>query len=305
MAIERIQYKRVTWTNIVNTSWEDVEYLRQEYPHFHPLDLEDLMSSIERPKMDEYDDYLFIVMQFPIWDPGRRISRPAEVDIFVGSGYLVTAHDGKLKALDAFFQNCKEDPLVREQYMSRGASKVFYGVIDQLVDYLFPMLYKIDANIRILEENIFVIRERRIVQELAIVRRDIISLRRIVQPQESILQSLEQVERAFIRDDLDVYFGDILDHLHKASDLILYHGEVVHGLSDTANTLANLYTNDIMRILTVISVIMMPLTLLSGIYGMNVALPLQDAPLAFGLIIGLMMTMAITMLTIFYRRGWL
>lgn len=305
MAVERIQYKRVTWTNIVNTTWEDVEYLRQEYPHFHPLDLEDLMSTIERPKLDEYDDYLFLVMQFPIWDPARRISRPAEVDIFVGSGYLITAHDGKLKALDVFFQNCKDDASIREQYMSRGASKVFYGVIDQLVDYLFPMLYKIDANIRVLEEDIFVAKEHRIVQELAIMRRDIISLRRIVQPQIAILQSLEQVERSFIRDELDVYFGDILDHLHKATDLIMYHGEVVHGLSDTANTLANLYTNDIMRILTVISVIMMPLTLLSGIYGMNVILPLQETPVMFGIIIGAMIVMAFGMLMIFYRRGWL
>ncbi|PJF43810.1 MAG: hypothetical protein CUN55_07160 [Phototrophicales bacterium] len=305
MAIELIQYKRVTWTNIVNTTWEDVEYLRQEYPHFHPLDLEDLMSTIERPKLDEYDDYLFVVMQFPIWDPVRRISRPSEVDIFVGSGYLITAHDGKLKALEHFFESCKNDPAVREQYMSRGASKIFYGVIDHLVDYLFPMLYKIDANIRSLEEDIFIDKERRIVEELAIIRRDIISLRRIVQPQVAILQSLEQVERAFIRDELDVYFGDILDHLNKATDLIMYHGEVVQGLAETANTLANLYTNDIMRILTVISVIMMPLTLVSGIYGMNVMLPLQDSPIAFGLIMMTMLTMALGMLFIFYRRGWL
>lgn len=305
MALEVIQYKRVTWTNIHSTSWNDVEYLKQEYPHFHPLDLEDLMSTIERPKLDEYDDYLFVVLQFPIWDPVRRISRPAEVDIFVGSGYLVTAHDGKLKPLEQFFEQCRAEESVREQFMSRGASKVFYAVIDQLVDYLFPMLYKIDANIRRLEEDIFVVSERRIIQELAIVRRDIISLRRIVQPQVAILQNLEGIDRAYIRDDLDVYFGDILDHLHKATDLILYHGEVVFGLTDTANTLANLYTNDIMRILTVISVIMMPLTLLSGIYGMNILLPLQDFRFAFLIIMAAMILMAGGMLYIFYRRDWL
>lgn len=305
MALEVIQYKRVTWTNIHSTSWNDVEYLKNEYPHFHPLDLEDLMSTIERPKLDEYDDYLFVVLQFPIWDPVRRISRPAEVDIFVGSGYLVTAHDGKLKPLEKFFEQCRAEESVREQFMSRGASKVFYAVIDQLVDYLFPMLYKIDANIRRLEEDIFVVSERRIIQELAIVRRDIISLRRIVQPQVAILENLERIDRAYIRDDLDVYFGDILDHLHKATDLIMYHGEVVFGLTDTANTLANLYTNDIMRILTIISVIMMPLTLLSGIYGMNILLPLQDFRFAFVFIVAAMVVITAGMLYVFYRRNWL
>lgn len=263
------------------------------------------MSTIERPKLDEYDDYLFVVLQFPIWDPVRRVSRPSEVDIFVGSGYLVTAHDGKLKPLYHFFQQCQSDDMIRDQFMSRGASKVFYAVIDQLVDYLFPMLYKIDANIRRLEEDIFVVSERRIIQELAIVRRDIIAMRRIVQPQVSILQTLEEIDRAYIRDELDVYFGDILDHLNKATDLIMYHGEVVFGLTDTANTLANLYTNDIMRILTVISVIMMPLTLLSGIYGMNVILPLQDNSSTFVFIMGGMVFITGGMLYIFYRRGWL
>jgi magnesium transporter len=305
MAHEIIHYKRVTWTNIHSTSWEDVEYLREEYPHFHPLDLEDLMSTIERPKLDEYDDYLFVVLQFPIWDPVRRMSRPAEVDIFVGSGYLVTAHDGTLTPLQRFFDQCRSEEAVREQFMSRGASKVFYAVIDQLVDYLFPMLYKIDTNIRKLEEDIFVVSERRIIQELAIVRRDIIALRRIVQPQVAILQRLEGLDRAYIRDDLDVYFGDILDHLHKATDLIMYHGEVVFGLTDTANTLANLYTNDIMRILTVISVIMMPLTLLSGIYGMNILLPMQDFQYAFLIIVAAMVIITGGMLYVFYRRNWL
>ena len=105
------------------------------------------------------------------------------------------------------------------------------------------MLYKIDTKIRKLEEDIFEENERRIIQELAVVRRDIISLRRIVRPQVEILHNLEQVDRAFIREDLDVYFGDILDHLNKAMDMVAYHSEIVLGLTDTANTLANLHTN--------------------------------------------------------------
>lgn len=305
MPIETLHHNRITWTNIIQPTPEDIDYLREEYPHFHPLDLEDILSTIEHPKMDEYDDYLFLVLHFPIWDPIRQLSRPSEVDIFVGSGYVITVHDGRHKPLLNLFHQCQHNETVRDQLMSRGASRIFYAVIDTLVDHLFPMLYKIDAKIRHLEEAIFAENARYVLKELAAVRRDIISMRRIVRPQIEIVENLERIDRAYIREELDVYFGDILDHLKKAIDLIIYHSEIVFGLTDTTNILANLYTNEIMRILTLISVIMLPLTLLSGIYGMNVALPLQDHPFAFGFVIGIMMTTALGMLFYFYRRGWL
>ncbi|MCB9435498.1 MAG: magnesium/cobalt transporter CorA [Anaerolineales bacterium] len=305
MPIETLQHNRITWTNITQPTPEDVDYLREEYPHFHPLDLEDILSTIERPKLDEYDDYLFLVLQFPVWDPIRLFSRPSEVDIFVGSGYVITVHDGKHKPIEQLFRQCQENEGLRDQLMNRGASRVFYAIIDTLVDYLFPMLYKIDAKIRHLEEAIFIENARDVLKELAVVRRDIISMRRIVRPQIEIVENLERIDRAYIREELDVYFGDILDHLNKAIDLIVYHSEIVFGLTDTTNILANLYTNEIMRILTLISVIMLPLTLLSGIYGMNIVVPFQHHPFAFGIVIGIMVLIAAAMLYYFRRRGWL
>lgn len=305
MATETIQYGRVIWTNIERVTPQDVQDLRENYPHFHPLDLEDLLSRIERPKLDEYDDYLFVVMHFPLWDPVQRISRAAEVDMFVGSGYLITVHDGTLKPVRHLFEQCQTSEELRDQYMGRGASKLFYTVIDRLVDYIFPILYKVDANIRAIEEDIFTEDSRHIIQDLSFIRRDIIALRRIIRPQLVIVENLEKVDRPFIREELDVYFGDILDHLIKAYEIIEDDLEVIRGLSDTANTLVSYRLNEVMRILTVISVIMLPLTLLSGIYGMNVELPLAEWDAAFVLIIAMMFTIAATMLSYFRRRGWL
>ncbi len=305
MATETLQYGRVIWTNVERVTPQDVQDLRENYPHFHPLDLEDLLSRIERPKLDEYDDYLFVVMHFPLWDPVQRISRAAEVDMFVGSGYLITVHDGTLKPLRHLFEQCQTSEELRDQYMGRGASKLFYTVIDRLVDYIFPILYKVDANIRAIEEDIFTEDSRHIIQDLSFIRRDIIALRRIIRPQLVIVENLEKVDRPFIREELDVYFGDILDHLIKAYEIIEDDLEVIRGLSDTANTLVSYRLNEVMRILTVISVIMLPLTLLSGIYGMNVELPLAEWDVAFVLIIAMMFTIAVTMLSYFRRRGWL
>ncbi len=305
MAIQTIQHGRATWINIERITPEDIQVLREMYPHFHPLDLEDLQSRIERPKLDDYEDYLFVVMHFPLWDPVQRISRAAEVDMFLGSGYLITVSDGSLKPLRHMFEQCESSLEMREQLLGRGASKAFYVVIDRLVDYIFPILYKVDANIRELEEEIFTEDSRRIIQDISFIRRDIIALRRIIRPQIGILESLQKVDRPFIREELDVYFGDIQDHLIKGWDIVEEHLEIIRGLSDTADTLVTYRLNEVIRILTVISVLMLPLTLISGIYGMNIKLPFQDVEVAFELVIGMMFVIATGMLVYFHHRGWL
>jgi magnesium transporter len=305
MATQTLQHGRVTWINIERVTPPDVEALRETYPYFHPLDLEDLQSRIERPKIDEYDDYLFVVMQFPLWDPVQRVSRAAEVNMFVGSGYFVTVHDGSLKPLRQLFEQCQTNPERRESVMGRGASKILYTVIDKLVDYIFPILYKVDANIRHLEEEIFIEDSRQVMQDLSFIRRDIIALRRIIRPQIVIVENLEKVDRPFIREDLEVYFGDIVDHMMKAYEIVEDHLEVIKGLSDTASTLVTYRLNEVIQILTVISVIILPLTLISGIYGMNVELPLMNHPIIFVLILALMASIAAGMLAYFRRRRWL
>jgi magnesium transporter len=305
MAAEVLTHGRVTWVNIEKPILEDMDYLREQYPFFHPLDLEDCLSRIERPKVDEYDNYLFIIMQFPVFDSSRRVSRAGEVDIFVGAGYLVTVHDGNLWPITKLFDDCQADEQVRQRHMGSGSSRLLHDVIDRLVDYCFPIFYKVDANIREIEEDIFTEEMTRVVQEISWVRRDIIALQRIVKPQISIVANLEHKDRPFIREELEVYFGDVLDHLYKAWDMLEDHRDVIEGLSDTSNILTSYRINEVIKILTIISVIVLPLTLLSGIYGMNVQLPLADSPYAFGFILLLMAVMAGGMLFYFKKRHWM
>jgi magnesium transporter len=305
MSVEVVKHGRVTWVNIEGPTPEDMDYLRKSYPFFHPLDLEDCLSRIERPKIDEYDDYLFIIMQFPVFDSARRVSRAGEVDLFIGAGYLVTVHDGNLWPIPRLFGECQAEESARQRHLGRGASHLMHDVIDHLVDYCFPILYKVDANIREIEEDIFTQDLRGVVQEMSWVRRDVIALQRIVKPQIAILANLERQERPFIREELDVYFSDVLDHLYKAWDMLEDHRDVVEGLSDTADTLLSHRINEVIKILTIISVVMLPLTLVSGIYGMNVPLPLADQPWAFAFILILMVAITAGMLFYFRRRGWL
>jgi magnesium transporter len=304
MGASTLAYEHVTWVNIEKPTPEDMNYLRQQYP-FHPLDLEDCLSRIERPKIDEYDNYLFIIMQFPVFNYANRVSQPSEVDLFIGAGYLVTVHDGNLWPITNLFDRCRADEQLRRKYMGRGASHLLHDLIDSLVDYCFPILLKVDANIREIEADIFTEDVPDVVRELSWVRRDIIALQRIVKPQIAIVANLEHKDRPFIREGLDVFFGDVLDHLYKAWDMLEDHRDVIDGLSDTANTLTSHRTNEVIKFLTVISFIMLPLTLLSGIYGMNVGLPLENNPFAFILILLLMGLMVAGMLLYFRKRRWI
>jgi magnesium transporter len=306
MGIEVLSHGRVTWVNIEKPVLEDMGYLQQRFPFFHPLDLEDCLSRMERPKIDEYENYLFIIMQFPVFDASSRVSRPSEVDMFIGAGYLVTVHDGILWPITKLFDGCQEDEQLRQVHMNRGASHLLHDVIDRLVDYCFPILYKVDANIREIEEDIFTEQVPDIVREISWVRRDIIALERIVKPQIAIVANLEHKDRPFIREDLDVYFGDVLDHLYKAWEALEDHRDVIEGLNDTANTLTSYRLNEVMKILTIISVIMLPLTLVAGIYGMNIELPLDEAsPYSFIIILALMVLLAGGMLLYFNRKRWI
>jgi magnesium transporter len=303
MGVETINYGKITWTNIEGPTLEDIEVLKRNFS-FHPLNLEDCLR-IERPKIDEYDDHLFIVMHFPVFDEGQRISRASEVDFFIGASYLVTAHEGILKPIYQLFDDCQRYEQTRAKHMGRGASRLLYDVIDVLVDYCFPILDKVDNNLQTIEDEMFTEDMRHIVQEISIVRRDIIALRRIIKPQISIVTNLERKDRPFIREDLDVYFGDIADHLNKAWDILEDYREVIEGLSETSDSVSSYRINEVMRILTVISVIMLPLSLISGIYGMNVLLPMAQSPFAVFVIFGLMAVIAMGMLLYFKRRKWL
>lgn len=298
--IQTLRCGKLTWVNIENPSPAEIEFLRGNYP-FHPLDLDDCLSKIQRPKIDEYDDYLFIVLHFPVYNKAARVTTPSEVDMFVGESYVITLHAGELRPLNRLFTECANDEKVRAAIMGRSSGYLLYQVIDRLVDYCFPILNKIQSNIEDVEERIFCDSAQEAVRELSILRRDIISFKRIVKPQLPIMASLEHRERPFLKEDLDVYWGNISDHVNKLVDIVDDHRDVLDGLSYTNDALVSHRTNESIKILTVISTIMLPLAVITGVYGMNLSvLPLADTPYSFMWAMGLMLV-AIGLMLGFFR----
>jgi magnesium transporter len=302
--IETIKWGKITWINIEKPTSSDMEYLAKNYL-FNLFDLEDCLSRIERPKIDEYESYLFIVLHFPVFKQEARVTTSSQVSIFIGEDFLVTVHTGDLKTLAKLFDDCQLNERAREEHMARSSGYLLYRILDRLVDYCFPILNRVIANIEAAEDRLFSEPARDTVQEISVLRRDVMSYRRIIRHQTAILKSLEVREYPFLREDLDVYFGDIGDHIGTISETLEEYKEVVEGLNATSDSLFSHRTNEVMKMLTVLGTILLPLLVISGIYGMNVSLPFGDSSFAFPLIILFTLCISGGMLAYFRNRRWI
>lgn len=301
----------VRWINIEHSTPESVRYLREHFP-FHEPDLEDVLETLQRPKLDVYDDYLFLVLQFPVHSKLTRRTTPHEVDIFVGRDYVITLHDASIKPLGRLFDLVERDPAERAKVFSDGAEYLLHAIIDRLLDYCVPITRRISERIEMLDEMIFEPNTLRTIEELATVRRDIIATRRIIKPQVAVITALDRRVRTIFKqgdedeaEELEAYFGDLVDNISRIYDILDDAKEVVDSLSATTDSLTNHRLNQVIKILTIFSVVLLPLTLISSIYGMNVPLPFEQHPLAFLSLLVAMALIAILMLLFFRWRRWL
>lgn len=302
--IETIKWGKITWLNVEKPTHADMDYLAKNYL-FNLFDLEDCLSRIERPKIDEYKNYLFLVLHFPVFNEKARVTTPCQVSVFIGEDYLVTVHSGDLKPLSKLFDDCQQNERAREDHMARSSGYLLYRILDRLVDYCFPVLNKVIANVEAAEDRLFSEPARDTVQEISVLRRDIMAYRRIIRPQPAILKSLEVREYPFLREDLDVYFGDIGDHVSKISETLDEYKEVVEGLNATSDSLFSHRTNEVMKMLTILGTIILPMLVISGLYGMNVSLPFEGSTFAFLFIILITLGVSGGMLAYFRYKRWI
>jgi magnesium transporter len=305
--VEEIAAEGLRWVKIDRPGSLEQAWLEENFD-FHVLDFEDVLSRNQRPKIDVYDDYLFIVLHFPIFDPSVGRLNAGELDIFVGSGFLITIPNQPLQPVEYLFERCRQKEEMREQLFSRGSGYLLYRIVDDGFDYCFPMLRKIGNKLDRLEEEIFEgHRSEEVVRDISNVKQEIINFRKVIRPQRPVLRDLERVKERYLSPDMDleIYFDDIVDAHERIWDMLENYKEVVEGLEETNESVISHRVNDILRVLTVISVILLPLTLLASILGMNVRVPGQGAIGAFWIVVAVMAVMLGTLLVIFRRRGWI
>jgi magnesium transporter len=295
----------VRWLNLERPREADRDWLEQEFG-FHPLAIEDVASRNQRPKLDAYDDYLFIVLHFPVFDKTQDRLLTAELDLFVGPDYLITLPDQVLPPLAAMFERYRARDEVRDNVFSKGTGYLLYKIVDTCVDASFPMLRRMGDKLDRLEDDIFEGRSAEIVRELSNAKQEIINFRRVVRPMRAVLRDLERTKQRYLTDELDVYFDDITDAAERIWDVLENYKEVAEALEDSNESVLSHRLNESLRVLTAFSVTLLPLTLLTGLFGMNVPLPGQPgSPTEFWVIVALMAVVLGSVLYIFRRRGYL
>jgi magnesium transporter len=302
--VEIVESPGLRWINIERPRALEQTWLEEHF-EFHALDYEDVRSRNQRPKVDEYDDYLFIVLHFPRYDKVVSRLNAAEVDMFVGPDFLITLPNEPLQTIDYLFERCRSNEELRETLFSKGPGYLLYKIVDDCVDASFPMLGKIGNKLERIEEEIFEGEGDQIVRDISNAKQEIINFRKIVRPQRLAFRDLERNKARYIAEDLDIYFDDIIDASERAWDMLENYKEVVEGLESTNESAIAHRTNETFRVLTAISLIFLPLTLIASVFGMNVPLPFENAAHAFWVIIAVMLAIVIAVAAFFRRRGWL
>ncbi|MBQ0016565.1 MAG: magnesium transporter CorA family protein [Bacteroidales bacterium] len=306
--IETIQYQSLKWQHITNPSEDDFRYLLESY-NFHPLDIDDCRGTNQRPKIDEYDDYYFLILHFPYFDKGNKFIRIREVKIFWGRDYIITigkSHWVVKKLFDEMQTDLvEENEAVQERLAS--SDLLLYHILDRLMRETYTLIARVGSEVDLINYDIFNKRARSIIELISITRRNIILLNTTFKPQLRVLHMFESGGiKGFVDPevlDMEDYWGNILDQYQKMFDSIEDYGELIEGLSKTFDSLQANRTNDIMKVLTYFSTIMLPLTVVTGMFGMNVDFPFVASKTAFWMILAAMLVLMVCLILFFRRRS--
>ena len=304
--VHELSASGLTWVNVVSPDVETAQELAERFG-WHPLDVEDIVSKRQRPKVDDYEDegYLFAVLHFPFYDKQVQRLNAAELDIFIGHDYVVTIPNRELHPVTRLFARCEDDAAFRAQLFARGSGRLLYEVLDDLFDYCFPILDKIAHKLDVIEDEMFEGRSQEVVRDISNVKQEIISYRKIVKPERSTLRVLERRVEGFLPEELEEYFDDIVDAAERIWDLLDNYKEVVEALESTNESVIAHKQGDVLRILTVIATIALPLTVIASLFGMNVLFPGEGTRHAFWVILGVMVIVLVGMIGAFRWKRWI
>ena len=301
--VKPISHKNLKWYDFSSENHKTVDFLAVKFK-FHPLDLEDCRTEIQRPKIDEYPNYLFIVLHFPVWNNKKGRITTEEVDIFIGQNFVVTLHEGALSPLEKIREKCQTN-VGKKKYLRKGSGYFLYQLTSALFDYCFPLIDKMWRQADAIERDVFDEEGvRDLLKDIMLLKKNIISFRRIIQPERPVISALEHKNKKFLPETLEVYFDDVVDKIEKQWNSLDSLKEVAETLQDANESLISHRSGETIKVLTIFSVIMLPLTLISGIFGMNVELPFQENPVAFIAIAGVMISTVVGMFIYFKWKKW-
>lgn len=292
----------VVWVNLHQPTPVEASLLRDVFK-FHELAIEDALSEIHHPKVEAYDGYIYLILHGIDFEESEHHFATLDVDFFLGSNYLVTVQTGPSRSIDRIGELCARNDLL----LAEGPGALLHRIVDQMVDHYRPEVEALSDILDKVEEDVFERPSQELFHRVLALKRDVASLRRVVLPERDVVGQLARRDFPLIDTQLAYRFRDIHDHLVRIADEAMFFQDRLTGLLDAHLSNVSYRLNEVMKVLTVISVIFMPMTVIVGVYGMNVRLPhLPGGEAAqFWWIVGFMVALAAVMMWCFRRVRWL
>jgi len=303
--MEQIEKNSITWLNLANPKTNDLLFLKDKFRLSSSI-LSQLPIPIKRPKIEEYSDYLFLVLHFPVFNPETRQTVPTELDFVITHKAIITIYQDPIPMLENFFYECLHSETTQQDYFQRTGYLLFC-ILDKLIDSCLPMLDHIQENVDKIENKIFQGQEREMLSEIAIVKRDIIDFRKTIKPQRSVLEIIAQKSNRFFEHNLDFISQEVIGSNIRVWNTLENLKDMIEAIEETNNSLISYKTNNIVKVLTLLSFISFPLSLIASIFAMNTALnyTLVRNVYAFWLILAGMGLVTILMFIYFKRKKWM
>jgi magnesium transporter len=302
--IETIKFGTLRWSHIVRPNEEDLQALKEHY-HFHPLDLEDCRSVINlRPKIDIYDEYYFLILHFPTFDSSQTFVDIREIKVFWGKDFLITI--GKSHWLVKEMFNQEKNRALTGQHMEVGSSDaLLYHILEHLMNESQKLSEKVDKDVDECGKALFSKNAEKTIEKISITRKNVILLNTMFKPQLLLFNKLQSGAIKGFAENMEDYWGNIMDYYQKIWDMVEDGGELIKGYSTTFDSMQVNKTNEVMKILTLVSSILLPLTFIASLYGMNIKLPFQEHEFSFMIVSGGMLAIAFAMFAYFKIRKWM
>ncbi|MEI7750428.1 MAG: magnesium transporter CorA family protein [Candidatus Moraniibacteriota bacterium] len=292
-----------TWIDFLDPQAGDITYLQENF-NIHPLAIEELVTPTYQPKAVQYENCLFLSIHTPLFDTTLRTTYPGELDIILTKDFLITSHRHDIYQLRDFFTKLSKSKGKQQTYFAKTPAHLLYHIIEILLNSCFPKLHHISENLDYIETQVFSDHEKEMVLEISVVKRDILNFRRTLKPQRSILDSLSQKEQPFIPADLRVYFQDLIGTNIRIWNILESTKETIEALEATNNSLLSNKLNLTMKVLTIFSAVLLPITLYSNVMSMSARIPLSENPDAFWIHSAVMLVVALLTILVFRAKKW-
>jgi magnesium transporter len=271
---------------------------------FHPLAIEDCLHGEQRVRIDPYGDYFFMVMYVPLPSGIDGHVESRELAMFCSARYVVTIHHQPIDSVAGLLTRCERDPAA---FLSRGTDHVLHVIVDSAVDQYGPILDRLEDETTELEDAALTEPSPEVLERLTMVRNELLGIRRLLMPVRDVVAQLARGEFGFVGTQMQLYFRDVLDHLVRTVETIEIYRDQISGARDIYLSSISQKLNEVMKVLTIFATIMLPLSLIAGIYGMNVTnlWPPTDRPYSFWIVMGMMVAITVGLLYFFRRRKWI